>query len=264
MRIVAVVLLGALIACGGEVSDDKPAQPAPKEKSEQADDSNARNAAPNAAAAPSPSGGADDSSIGASGTSTQGEPNPYYAGPADAGPPSPPAQSSSTPLVLSFDGKPVTFAMNAGEAFALTTDGQCHGSDWPTAATPWLAFDRNGNGAIDDGSELFGSAVRLANGALAKNGFEALRELDANRDNVFDAADPAFGKVVVWTDRNGDRRSTPTELMSLAEAGVRSISLADTRDMRCDTRGNCEGERAAFTLGNGQRGTVIDVYLRTR
>ena len=171
---------------------------------------------------------------------------------------------SSTPLVLSFDDAPVTFTTNAGGAFDIVADGQCHGSDWPSAATPWLALDRDGNGSIDDGSELFGSAVVLADGTRAKNGFEALRELDTNHDGIFDANDDAFTKVVVWTDRDGDRRSTPRELTSLADAGVRAISLADTRAERCDARGNCEGERSPLTTTTGKRGAVIDVYLRTR
>lgn len=173
-------------------------------------------------------------------------------------------ESSSTPLVLSFDGAPVAFTSAAGGAFDLVADGQCHGSDWPSAATPWLALDRDGNGVIDDGGELFGSAVRLANGQRAKNGFEALRELDQNHDGVFDAEDEAFARVVVWTDRDGDRRSTPRELTSLAAAGVRSIRLDDRAEPRCDARGNCEGERASFTTTAGARGTVIDVYLATR
>jgi hypothetical protein len=174
------------------------------------------------------------------------------------------AQSSSTPLVLSFDDAPVAFTANAGGAFDLVADGSCHGGDWPSAATPWLALDRDGNGSIDDGHELFGSAVVLANGTRAKNGFEALRELDTNRDGVLDASDDAFAKVVVWTDRNGDRRSTPSELTSHADAGVKSIALDDHVEHRCDARGNCEGERSLFTMTSGRRGAVIDVYVKTR
>ena len=132
----------------------------------------------------------------------------------------------NTPLVLSFDDAPVTFTSAAGGAFDLAHDGMCHGSDWVSAVTPWLALDRDANGSIDDGSELFGSATPLVGGGFAKNGFEALRELDANHDGVFDSRDPAFAKVVVWADRNANRRSSPNELTSLADAGItRSISV---------------------------------------
>lgn len=174
----------------------------------------------------------------------------------------------NTPLVLSFDDRPVTFTAEAMGSFDLTRDGVCHASDWPTGKTPWLALDRNGDGVINDGGELFGSATKLAGGGFAQNGFEALRELDDNHDGIFDARDAAFAKVVVWTDRDLDRQSTPRELRSLTESGVTAIDLHDHRETRCDARGNCEGERSelAFTdaAGVARRGVVIDVYLPTR
>lgn len=169
-----------------------------------------------------------------------------------------------TPLVLSFDNAHVAFSTEATGSFDLSRNGMSHGSDWPTAVTPWLALDRDGNGSIDDGGELFGSATRLAAGGFARNGFDALRDLDDNHDGVFDAADAAFSKIVVWSDRNADKRSTPNELASLTDAGVRSIDLHDRRDVHCDARNNCEGERSRFTSTEGRRGTVIDVYLPVR
>jgi hypothetical protein len=175
----------------------------------------------------------------------------------------------NTPLVLSFDDRAVSFIAEVGGAFDLSRAGICHAGDWPTAVTPWLAYDRNGNGAIDDGGELFGSATSLGAGAYAKNGFEALRELDSNGDGVFDARDPGFSLVVVWSDRNLDRRSSANELVSLAEAGVIAIDLHETRDRRCDVRGNCEGERSRFRFvdrmtGEVRSGAVIDVYVLMR
>lgn len=169
-----------------------------------------------------------------------------------------------TPLVLSFDERPVTFLTTATGSFNLTQNEMSIGSDWPSAATPWLALDRDGNGTIDDGSELFGSRTRLAAGGFAAHGFDALAELDDNHDGVFDAADATFAKVVVWTDRNADRVSQRSELTSLAEAGVTSIALHHRRAPRCDVRGNCENERSGFTAADGRQGAVVDVYLLER
>ena len=166
--------------------------------------------------------------------------------------------------MLSFDNGGVIFTSDATGSFDLTRLGVSHGSDWPTATTPWLALDRDGNGTVDDGGELFGSATRLSSGGFAKNGFEALRDLDRNHDGVFDARDPAFAHVVAWADRNNDKRSEPRELTTLADRGVTSISLHDKSDPRCDARGNCEGERASFDFAAGAHGTVIDVYLPSR
>jgi hypothetical protein len=138
-------------------------------------------------------------------------------------------------------------------------------TDWPTARTPWLALDRDGSGRIEDGSELFGSMTVLSSGHRARQGFEALRELDANGDGRITAEDPAFASLVVWSDRDGDRVSSSSELASLGALGVVSIDLAYTVEPRCDARGNCEVERASFRYvdasGLERRGAIVDVHL---
>lgn len=169
----------------------------------------------------------------------------------------------NTPLVVAFDDQPVQFA--AGGTFAFVP-GAPDATDWPTPATPWIALDRDGDGAITSGAELFGSATPIA-GGTASNGFEALAELDANHDGRIDAADPAFAKLLLWTDRNGDQRSSADELAPLGDTIV-SISLANQLVKRCDARSNCEGERASLTWraagGELRTGTVVDVYLPRR
>ncbi|MHB8876120.1 MAG: hypothetical protein ACYC8T_20715 [Myxococcaceae bacterium] len=172
----------------------------------------------------------------------------------------------TTPLVLVFDGAPVRLQASRGE-FAFTP-GQPVLSDWPAAASPWLVRDLDGDHLITDGSELFGSNTRLPGGALALNGFEALAALDDNRDGVVDARDPGFRSLRLWSDRDGDRRSSPGELGTLIAAGVASLPVRFTVEPRCDSRGNCERERAAFTWTDGagvqHAGAVVDLYLATR
>lgn len=174
----------------------------------------------------------------------------------------------NTPLVLAFENERVAFTAEQESAFDLSRDGVCKASDWPTAATPWLVLDRDEDGVIEDGGELFGSATKLSSGRFARNGFEALRELDENRDGVFNASDPAFSRVAVWKDANSDRVSSSAELRSLSDVGLLAIDLADQAGRLCDARGNCEGERSAFEFrdaaGVARRGTVIDVYLPVR
>ena len=169
---------------------------------------------------------------------------------------------TSTPLVLSFDAGPVRYASSSA---AFDLGPQCGATDWPSAATPWLALDRDGSGGIEAGRELFGSATVLSRGGLADNGFTALAELDHDRDGRISAADPAFARLLLWADHDGDRRSTAWELTPLADAGVIAIGLTYRNDERCDARANCEVERAAFTfrdpLGRERVGEVIDVHL---
>jgi len=177
-----------------------------------------------------------------------------------------PAPHCETPLVVAFDGQPVDFVPPAGERFAFVP-GQPMATDWPTATTPWIALDRDGDGAITSGAELFGSATALAAGGTARNGFEALAALDADGNGSIDARDPAFARLVLWSDRDGDRRSTPAELRPLASA-VTAISLAHTVDARCNARGDCEGERGTLRWrdrsGVEHEGAVVDVYLPRR
>lgn len=174
---------------------------------------------------------------------------------------------SITPLVLAFRGEAVQFNTAVAASFDLTGTMSVV-TDWPTSTTPWLALDRNGNGKIDDGSELFGSATLLSSGEPASNGFVALRELDSNADGRVDAEDAEWGRLLVWSDVNSDRVSTANELSLAGTRELVAIELGYTVDRRCDTRGNCEVERAGFRYrdGRGQelRGMVIDVHLRMR
>lgn len=167
----------------------------------------------------------------------------------------------TTPLVLSFDDAPVTFERRS--ALFAFTPGRPLRSDWPSAVTPWLARDVDKNGRIDDGSELFGSDTWIGR-RTAKHGFEALAALDESRDGVVDANDAPFSELLVWRDLDGDKRSSRDELQSLTEAGVVSLATTFTVEPRCDDRGNCERERSRFVTATGKRGSLVDVYLRTR
>lgn len=157
-----------------------------------------------------------------------------------------------TPLVLAYDREEVLFSPADGTRFDLMGTGDAVSTDWPTAQTPWLALDRNRNGVIDDATELFGSAVRLADGRLAINGFEALAELDENRDGQVDARDARFGDLSVWSDRDGDRATGPGELQPAFEGPRALVAIG--------RRGNCGVD------GRGQqhRGEVVDVHLPGR
>jgi len=177
---------------------------------------------------------------------------------------SPSSSAVSTPLVLSFDGAPVTFASTLG-AFHLAVT-QSVVTDWPAASTPWLALDRNGNGVIDDGAELFGSATVLGSGERAANGFIALAQLDSNGDGRITPEDAAWSSLRLWSDENADRVSSAAELRPLAARHILSIDLRYTSERRCDARGNCEIERASFRWadesGVEHTGTIVDVHLR--
>lgn len=174
-----------------------------------------------------------------------------------------PAPTCETPLVVAFDSQPIDFAPAGREQFAFVP-GEPAATDWPTAATPWIALDLDGDGNITSGAELFGSSTVVPGGGRASNGFLALAALDANGDGVLDALDPMFGKLVLWSDRNGDHHSSPDELRPLSGV-VTKISLSFTRDARCNERDDCEGERGTLhwrdAAGADHVGAVVDVYI---
>lgn len=69
---------------------------------------------------------------------------------------------------------------------------------WITPEDGFLVLDRNGDDVINGGSELFGDSTQLKDGTLAKNGYEALSDLDTNHDKKIDANDDQFSQLRVW------------------------------------------------------------------
>ncbi len=168
-----------------------------------------------------------------------------------------------TPLVLNLDGAPLSFEPAGAASFDIEGRGECLSTDWPTM--PWLALDRDRDGVIADGGELFGSGTLLRSGARAHDGFEALAELDIDGDGMITAADPAFADLVLWSDADNDRRGELRELVPLAQINLVAIHLDYDRRVECDVRGNCGAERSVFefrgSTGALERGEIIDVHL---
>ena len=121
-------------------------------------------------------------------------------------------------------------------------------------------MDRDGNGTIDSGAELFGDATRLENGMFAANGFEALGQLDANRDGTIDVLDPLWDHLLLWFDVDHDGVSTEPELVPITTSEVRAINTAYQRSRRIDAFGNEYRYRSEFLRKNGWR-RCFDVYL---
>ena len=135
------------------------------------------------------------------------------------------------PLVLDLDGDGFeTLSVNDGVYFDEDATGLAEKTAWVSADDALLAVDLNGNGVIDDGSELLGTSTLLANGEKAKSGFEALAQYDTNGDGVIDCNDEIFSKILIWQDKNGDGISQKDELISLEKAGIVSISLETSEE----------------------------------
>jgi hypothetical protein len=104
------------------------------------------------------------------------------------------------PLVLDLDGDGVeTTSLNDGSYFDHDANGFSEKTGWLSSDDGLLVLDRNGDGIINDGKELFGDQTILKNGSRASNGFQALAEWDDNLDGKIDANDS------IWSNLRVDR-----------------------------------------------------------
>jgi hypothetical protein len=166
-----------------------------------------------------------------------------------------------TPLAIDLDGNAVrTISDTAGVVFDLDADGQAERVGWLSTSDAWLALDRNRNGLIDDGGELFGSGTTLPDGSKALDGFAALRVLDSNQDGVIDIGDPGFSNLLVWVDANTNAKTDSGELRTMTQAGMQSISLVAKPTAIID-QGNLIGLMGSYTTTDGRIQEVADVWL---
>ena len=125
------------------------------------------------------------------------------------------AQSTRSPLVLDIDGDGVeTIGTNNGIYFDHDNNGFAENTGWAGADDGLLVRDTNNNGSIDNGTELFGNNTILSSGQNAQNGFDALADLDSNKDGVFNSSDTAWNEVKVWKDSNSDATVNEGELIT--------------------------------------------------
>lgn len=124
-------------------------------------------------------------------------------------------------------------------AFDIDADGLLEILSWTARKhlDLFLCFDRNENGLIDDGTELFGNATPLANGSRAAHGFQALFEI-GNRNGFVDPGDPAFTNLCGWRDFNHNGRSEPFEIESLRGLGITAIAVQYRVSLQEDEHGN--------------------------
>ena len=168
------------------------------------------------------------------------------------------------PLALDLDGdglETTGIASTNTTLFDHDGDGVRTGTGWVKGDDALLVLDRNGNGVIDSGRELFGVDTVLANGQKAANGFAALADLDSNHDGLFSAADDQFANVRLWRDLDQDGISDAGELVSLADAGIASINLANTAANTGLTGGNTLTATGTYTRTDGTTGTAGNLNL---
>ena len=174
------------------------------------------------------------------------------------------ATVTTSPISLDLDGDGVeTTSRTDGAYFDHDSNGFAEQSGWVGSDDGLLVMDRNNDGIINDGKELFGDQTILNNGSRASNGFQALADLDDNNDGKIDSNDAAFNQLKIWQDIDGDGYSSDDELISLSDAGVASINTGYTNTNITDANGNTIKQAGSFTKADGTTGNASDVWFQT-
>lgn len=158
------------------------------------------------------------------------------------------------PLVINFDGN-IAGLSDQKFMFDIDADGEEESISYLQGGSGYLALDKNGDGVINDGSELFGTK--------SGDGFADLAEYDADGNGWIDENDPIFDKLLIWAkDENGK-----DELYALKEAGVGAICLQraatdfSLNSQKDNTQNGQIRSTGIFLYENGNAGTMQQLDL---
>jgi hypothetical protein len=165
------------------------------------------------------------------------------------------------PVVLDLDGSGLAFtgiAANPHQPFDFTGDGIPDRSAWVGEGTGILAYDENGDGKIDQRSEI----VLTDHAPEAASDLDALRlAFDTNADGQLTAADEAWSQFGVWFDRDGDGIFAPEEFVSLDDMGIAGISLESDGLRSSPVDGIEILGGGTFQWADGRSGELADVLI---
>ena len=174
----------------------------------------------------------------------------------------PPDPNIQSPIVLDLDGDGVeTLGLASGIHFDHDGNEFSELSGWVGADDGLLVRDLNRVGVIETGNELFGANTRLSNGQFARNGFEALKEYDANADGMISGGE--LQSLSVWRDINKNGATDDGELQSASRAGVQSISTIYSNSRVVDANGNEHRQMGSYVSTSGVTRTAVDVWFAT-
>ncbi|EFB7478717.1 hypothetical protein DFT97_004608 [Salmonella enterica subsp. enterica serovar Newport] len=184
--------------------------------------------------------------------------------PGPEGPDMSDAENTSSPIIIDLDRDGVeTISVENGVFFDHDGNKFAESTGWVSPDDGLLVFDRDGNGQIDNGSELFGNNTPQADGTNASNGYNALKEYDDNNDGVLDENDAIWNQLQVWQDKNSNGKVDEGELLTMKQAGIASINTTYKNSSTTDSQGNLHKQTGSITYTDGSKGQSADVWFNT-
>lgn len=175
------------------------------------------------------------------------------------------ADDYKTPLVIDLNGNGVqTLVDSFGVSFDFDGKGTPSQTGWVHPDDGLLVWDKDKDGLINHGEELFGDNSLLNNHTKAKEGFSALAEFDSNGDGIIDNTDSLWSELKVWQDKNSDGLSQSHELIALDTLGIKSIELNAKETHFFDDNGNFHKLMAKVNWENGTQTDITDVLFRQK
>ncbi|MGL5699431.1 MAG: hypothetical protein ACRCYL_09290, partial [Kluyvera sp.] len=172
------------------------------------------------------------------------------------------AEKTSSPIIIDLDKDGVeTLSLNQGVYFDHDANTYLEKTGWVAKDDALLVFDRNKNGAIESGQELFGDNTLLTDGSKAANGYEALKSLDDNNDYFIDSKDNAWATLQLWQDKNSNGIADNGELISLQDAGIVAIDTRYSTSNAVDAQGNAHKQASVIYYNDNSKGVSEDVWF---
>ena len=176
-------------------------------------------------------------------------------------------EDEASPIIIDMNKNSITSsAIDSLTHFDHNNDSLREKTAWIDSGDSFLALDKNNNGLIDNGTELFGnhtitdtSYPYILSGGT--NGFEALKLYDDNGDGIINMQDRVFDKLLLWNDVNKDGLSQSDELSYLKDSNIAAISL-DYKNTNTIENGNTIKQSSKVFFKDGTTTIANDVWFK--
>ena len=162
------------------------------------------------------------------------------------------------PLVIDLTGSGINIEDSSNPLapyFKFSSGNFATKTSWIGSGNAFLVIQSTNSAygvSIGDGYELLGTG--------SKSGFDVLKALDSNGDGQINASDPAYASLAVWEDGNGNGVFNSAAVVSLADAGISSISM-NTSGANTAIGGSTITQTSTVTFANGTSNEIAQVDL---